>query len=178
MAPGSGRRREELKLGHFAAGRWDVAGNTNPEVLVGGEGLRRGAHDVLGTLLHEAAHGLAHVRSIKDTSRGGRYHNRRYQQLAAEVGLEARQDCSLGWSATAVMPPTSVYYRDVLEDPGTALVLWRRAELRGGNGASSRNLLPCRCECGRRIRVSARTLEEAPITCGRCGQSFAPVVDA
>jgi hypothetical protein len=28
-----------------------------PEVLVGGEGLRRGAVDVLGTLLHEAARG-------------------------------------------------------------------------------------------------------------------------
>lgn len=69
VAPGSGRRREELKLGHSAAGRWDVAGSTNPEVLVGGEGLRRGPHDVLGTLLHEAAHGLAHVRSVKDTSR-------------------------------------------------------------------------------------------------------------
>lgn len=55
VAPGSGRRRAELKLGHFAAGRWDVAGNTNPEVLVGGEGLQRGAQDVLGTLLHEAA---------------------------------------------------------------------------------------------------------------------------
>ncbi len=75
-------------------------------------------------------------------------------------------------------PATSVYYQDVLEDPGTALVLWRRAELRGRNDASSRNLLPCRCACGRRIRVSARTLEEAPITCGRCGRSFAPVVDA
>jgi hypothetical protein len=29
---------------------------------------------VLGTLLHEAAHGLAQARSIQDTSRQGRYH--------------------------------------------------------------------------------------------------------
>jgi hypothetical protein len=28
---------------------------------------------VLGTLLHEAAHGLADTREIKDTSRQGRY---------------------------------------------------------------------------------------------------------
>jgi hypothetical protein len=32
-----------------------------PEVLVSGEGLQRGPVDVLGTLLHEAAHGLAHA---------------------------------------------------------------------------------------------------------------------
>ena len=175
VAAGSGRRRNELKLGHFAAGRWDVAGKANPEVLVGGEGLRRGAHDVLGTLLHEAAHGLAHVRSIKDTSRGGRYHNRRYQQLADELGLEVRQDGPLGWSATGVTPATSASYGDVLEDLAAALVLWRRAEAADGNGARSRNPLPCRCRCGRRIRVSARTLEEAPITCGRCRQAFTPI---
>ncbi len=35
----------------------------------------RGAADVLGTLLHETAHALAHVRDIKDTSRQGRWHN-------------------------------------------------------------------------------------------------------
>ena len=40
-----------------------------PEVFVGDEGLARGPADVLGTLLHEAAHALADVRGIKDTSR-------------------------------------------------------------------------------------------------------------
>ena len=48
-----------------------------PEVFVGGEGLVLGAVDVLGTLLHEATHALAHVRGIQDTQRQGRYHNRR-----------------------------------------------------------------------------------------------------
>ena len=43
-------------------------------MLVSGEGLQRGPTDVLGTLLHEAAHGLAQARSIQDTSRQGRYH--------------------------------------------------------------------------------------------------------
>jgi len=43
--------------------------------------------DVLGTLLHEAAHGMAATRQIKDTSRQGRYHNRRFAELAAELGI-------------------------------------------------------------------------------------------
>ena len=54
---------------------------------MGGEGLRRGARAVLGTLLHEAAHGVATTRGIKDTSRQGRYHNRRFAELAAELGI-------------------------------------------------------------------------------------------
>ena len=33
--------------------------------------------DVLDTLLHEAAHALAAARGIKDTSRQGRYHNKK-----------------------------------------------------------------------------------------------------
>jgi hypothetical protein len=57
-------------------------------VLVSGEGLQRGPVDVLGTLLHEAAHGLAYARKVSDTSRQGRYHNRRYATLAGELGLE------------------------------------------------------------------------------------------
>lgn len=77
-----------LKLGHFAAMRWhvpqpaatDEAGQNGTaaeaqrwaEVFVGGEGLARGPADVLATLLHEAAHALAHARNIKDTSRQGR----------------------------------------------------------------------------------------------------------
>jgi hypothetical protein len=65
VASGSDPRSRALTLGHFAAGRWRLANDTQrPEVLVSGEGLRRGPVDVLGTLLHEAAHGLAHARRI------------------------------------------------------------------------------------------------------------------
>jgi hypothetical protein len=36
------------------------------------------------TILHEAVHALAHVRGVKDTSRGGKYHNKReFVALAA-----------------------------------------------------------------------------------------------
>jgi len=70
----SGGDAKRLRLGHFAADRWQVAGAGRHEVLVGGEGLQRGPVDVLATLLHEAAHGLARARGVKDTSRQGRYH--------------------------------------------------------------------------------------------------------
>lgn len=90
LASGSvGMPKGVLRLGHFAAMRWHhTRGEARlPEVFVGGEGLARGAVDVLGTLLHEAAHALAHVRGIQDCSRQGRYHNRRFQALSTELGL-------------------------------------------------------------------------------------------
>lgn len=173
VAAGSGGRRAgELKLGHFAAGRWEVVGHAQAEVLVGGEGLRRGADDVLGTLLHEAAHGLATARGVQDCSRGGRYHNRRYAALAAELGLDVAQDGPRGWSSTTVREATAGIYAGVVEELTAALVLWRRAEGDAGAGGQSRNPKACRCGCGRRIRAAESTLAEAPIVCGRCDTEF------
>ena len=85
-------------------------------MLVSGEGLQRGPIDVLGTLLHEAAHGLAHARKISDTSRQGRYHNRRYATLAQELGLEVSHVQPIGWSATSVPDPTAGRYAEVLAE--------------------------------------------------------------
>jgi hypothetical protein len=143
-------------------------------VLVGGEGLHRGPAEVLGTLLHEAAHGLAQARSIQDTSRQGRYHNRRYAHLARELGLDVSSVKPIGWSATTVPEQTAAAYTSQLEELQAALVLWRRQEHRIGTGAPSRNLLACTCACGRRLRVAKATLAEAPIVCGACQQPFEP----
>jgi hypothetical protein len=170
----SGTDGKRLNLGHFAPHRWQVHGSDRHEVLVGGEGLQRGPTDVLGTLLHEAAHGLAQARSVQDTSRQGRYHNRRYATLARELGLEVASVQPIGWSATTVPEPTAAAYAGPLEDLAAALVLWRRHEHRSGPGGRSRNLLAASCGCGRRIRVAKTTLVEAPILCGACEQRFQP----
>ena len=170
----SGAESKRLNLGHFAPHRWQVQGADRHEVLVGGEGLQRGPLEVLGTLLHEAAHGLAQARGIQDTSRQGRYHNRRYATLARELGLEVASVQPIGWSATTVPEQTAAAYASQLEDLAAALVLWRRQEHRSGSGPRSRNLLAASCDCGRRIRVAKTTLAEAPILCGACAQPFAP----
>jgi hypothetical protein len=170
----SGSEGKRLNLGHFAPHRWQVQGADRHEVLVGGEGLHRGPLEVLGTLLHEAAHGLAQARSIQDTSRQGRYHNRRYATLARELGLEVAGVKPIGWSATTVPETTASAYAGQLEELQAALVLWRRQEHRIGTGTRSRNLLAAGCGCGRRIRVAKATLAEAPILCGACEQPFEP----
>ncbi|HEY8558077.1 MAG TPA: hypothetical protein VIM97_12175, partial [Actinomycetes bacterium] len=112
---------KRLNLGHFAPHRWQVNGADRHEVLVGGEGLQRGPVDVLGTLLHEAAHGLAQARDIQDTSRQGRYHNRRYATLARELGLEVASVQPIGWSATTVPDATAAAYAGQLQELQAAL---------------------------------------------------------
>lgn len=106
-------------LGHWYPGRWtptDAHGVRLPEVFVGGEGLARGAGPVLGTLLHEAAHGVAHVRKVRDTSRSGRYHNKVYKAIAEELGLHVAQVGAIGWSDTTPTYATAADYADELRE--------------------------------------------------------------
>jgi hypothetical protein len=166
-----------LRLGHFAAMRWadgTANGQRLAEVFVGGEGLVRGPADVLGTLLHEAAHAVAHVRGIKDTSRQGRWHNARFKALAEELGIEVTKDPRIGWSPTALPERTREEYAETIAMLGEALRLFRSVEVTGGNTGKASNPPACVCDCGRRIRVAASVLAAGPITCGVCGTDFEP----
>jgi hypothetical protein len=174
LGAGSEARRGLFKWGHFAAARWHVAGANRPEVLVSGEGLRRGPREVLATLLHEAAHGVANTRRVQDTSRQGRWHNRRFATLAGELGLQVTQDQKTGWSQTHLTDQLAGRYSDQLTALAAALQLWRHAEFQLGTPTTSRNLLACSCACGRKLRVAKSTLEQAPILCGACEEPFEP----
>jgi hypothetical protein len=172
---GSGRPNA-LTLGHHAAERWRHTGQLRdlPEILIGGEGLERGAADVLGTLLHEAAHALAEARGIKDTSREGRYHNRRYKALAEELGLHVEQDARRGWTTTSLPEGTACAYAHTIAALQQAITLYRHREPARRRRRSSRNPIPCLCACGRRIAVARSVLRGGSIICGVCSQPFRP----
>lgn len=186
-APGSIGAAGGLRLRHFAAMRWadpDQAAREDgaydevavrlPEVFVGGEGLARGPAAVLGTLLHEAAHALAHVRGVKDTSRQGRWHNARFKALAEELGIEVAKDPRIGWSPTTTPAATRDGYAEVIAELGRVLRLHRSVEITDSGRTKKPSQPPCVCECGRRIRVSPTVLAAGPITCGVCGADFTP----
>ncbi|MGV9615171.1 hypothetical protein [Nocardia xishanensis] len=167
-----------------------------PELFVGGEGFALGPRDVLGTLLHEAAHGIAATRGVKDTSRNGAYHNGRYRDIAVEVGLTVDRDKGSGWATTVVDDDTAQSYQREIDKLGTLLVAHRRSEhdfladepaVADGEDAESAPTDPdrkpakphngysltCGCEPVRRVRASQRTVDAGPILCGVCEQPFA-----
>jgi len=160
-----------MRLGHYAGSRWRQNGEEAlAEVFVGGEGVARGAQDVLATLLHEAAHGLAERRGIKDTSRQGRYHNRRFRALAEELGLEVSHDPALGWSPTVLAAHTAAGYAAEIAALEIALVAYRVAEPH--RPMRPTGSVACVCGCGRRIRIAPSVLALGPVLCGVCGETF------
>jgi curved DNA-binding protein CbpA len=169
----SGTEGKQARLGHHAPGRWNVAGQQYAEVMISGEGLRRTPNEVLGTLLHEAAHALACERGIKDTSRQGRYHNKAFKTCAEQLGLTVEHDDRFGWSAATITSATEFAYARQLRDLADAMTLWRHGETTTGpTTRRNSNLIAAACPCGRSIRVAASTLAEAPITCQACDQDF------
>ena len=188
-----------VRLGHFAAARWateaEAIETPMHELFIGGEGLTRGAVCLLGTLLHEAAHALAHARGIKDTSRQGRYHNGKFKTTAEEMGITVTKVGAIGWSETTVPDETTDEYAAEIALLGLAIRAYRRAEGGGMVGVAGgeddgddqgeqdddekeakkrRNGVSaiCGCEKPRRIRVAWTVWETGPITCGVCGHDF------
>jgi hypothetical protein len=197
-----GAPRGTLRLGHYAAARWHPAaragGASAPsaavaELFVGGEGLAREPVDVLGTLLHEAAHGLAATREIKDTSRAGAYHNRRYKQLAEELGLTIERHPTIGWTITTVPPATAAAYAREVGQLRDAIAHVRESEhaaRRGGRAGTPSGDEPdqgagedvsagrsaptylCACRPPRRLRMAPTVYALAEVICSGCEQPF------
>jgi hypothetical protein len=96
------------------------------EVFITDDALTRPAVEVLGILLHEAAHVVADGRGIKDTSRQGRYHNARFKAVAEEIGLEGQdRDPLFGWSLAKVTAAAAGLYGETIAELEQALTMNR-----------------------------------------------------
>ena len=168
---------QSMKWGHFASLRWQSGDTQLPEVLVSGEGLSRTPAEVFTTLLHEAAHGLAEARGIQDTSRQGRWHNKKFATLAAELGLQAAKDDKLGYSPCTLTDTASADYATTITALGAALRAYRHPEPtgEGKQRTNNNNGVSCECECPRKIRLSLTAFDEGrPIVCADCNAAFLP----
>lgn len=195
---GSGVERGRLvKLGHWWGGRWLADGQARGEVLLAGEALHLPPEQVFEVLLHEAAHGLNAARRIPDTSRGGRYHNRRFAATAAEVLLEAEAMPPYGFAATKLTVAAKERYAPTIERLGDAMRIARqidrgvklgagtegefgagRDEVGSGGGERGRkDAVTAVCGCGRRLRMAPSVWEQGAVACGRCGTAFEDVVE-
>ncbi|MGW2426037.1 hypothetical protein ACWC0C_43675 [Streptomyces sp. NPDC001709] len=199
---GRGRRKNSLTWGHHTADRWldAAAAGRKAELFVSGEAIAQGGEMVVETMLHEAAHALAAVRGVRDTSCAGRWHNRKYAALAQELGLEPPKKAAkvIGFSEALITAATVGRYAAQIRKLDAATLAHIEAPKdddegepggqdqkqtqsednpgpRGGRGrAGKRTAVECGCETPRRMQVTPAFLEEAPVLCGKCRQEFQP----
>ena len=70
------------------------------EINLGAETLDRPVEFTVSTLLHEMVHHYCAVNGIKDTSRGGTYHNKRFKAECEKRDLIIDYDPRIGFSPT------------------------------------------------------------------------------
>lgn len=75
-------------------------GETRRELNIGAGTLDRPIENVVATLLHEMVHLYNLQNVVKDTSRGGNYHNKKFKETAEKVDLNISYDSRIGWSIT------------------------------------------------------------------------------
>lgn len=190
MTTGGTKRRA---LGWFAEGAWRYHDRQVHEVFLNADRRNAGrsvspAEDVLVTLLHEGCHLCAHAQGIKDTSRDGRYHNRRFAEIALSIGLAIERDEAIGHRTPSLSEWGRADYADLLLKLEEGLVLAReRGPARPGGqqaavsspagpqSSSKYVFASCQCQNGHRtvtIRVARGSWRPDVICCSVCEAPF------
>lgn len=87
--------------GHFTPwDSWSDDGNPIKEINMGAESLKRPVVEIIGTLLHEMVHYYCCINNIKDTSRNGSYHNKRFKEECEKRDLIISRAPGIGFSVT------------------------------------------------------------------------------
>ncbi|MFB7500158.1 hypothetical protein ACFC09_36665 [Streptomyces sp. NPDC056161] len=173
-----GTRHGKRLWAHFWAKQWSLTGGeTVPEVWIAAEGLARGAADVMGSLLHEAAHGRCSTRGEEDCN-AAQYHNKFFRDSAQVLGLSVERSERKGYSITSITDIARQRYREPIAALEAAIRAERTIPASGvtasGKTRRDTNYRPASCQCRpvRTLRAAAGTWEGPPVICGGCNKPF------
>lgn len=89
--------------GHITTNKvWNSNGISSYELNIGAETISRPIENVVATMIHECSHLYALMHNIKDTSNRGVYHNRKFKEIAEQIGhLQIDKHDKYGWTITS-----------------------------------------------------------------------------
>lgn len=88
--------------GHCSVAKvWQRPDGNTYELNIAAEVLNYPIEETLDTMIHEMVHLYCRENNIKETSRGGKYHNGKFKEEAEKRGLECYQCGQYGWNTRA-----------------------------------------------------------------------------
>lgn len=147
------------------------------EITICAEYLNRHIHEIIGTMIHEMVHLHNLQVGIKDVSRGGSYHNKKFKQVAEEKGLIIEFSKKIGWSLTTLQESTKALIDELSPSEelfkvarNGGLVLSPTDDEDEGEGekpkSSSRKYICPSCES------IVRATKDVNIICADCNEKF------
>lgn len=149
------------------AKNWKQNGVDRHEINISADYIgERTVVQTITTLMHEMAHLYNLQNGIKDTTRSGLYHNKKFKDTAEAHGLQVEQASDIGWSITTATPDTKKWITEnvPIKQFGVYKQVAEKDPKGGGSKQSSRKYV-CQ-KCG----LIARLTKEAAIMCVDCKQ--------
>lgn len=158
--------------GHFTPWKsWeDADGAKYCEINLGAETLNRPVIETIATLVHEMVHQHCYERDLKDTSRGGTYHNKTFKIEAEKRGLAIGYDKRIGWSITKPGDRLLVMQRQGAFR-ACELELHRLGASRTAGGIAKKKSSTRKYACPV-CGMSVRATKEVNIVCGNCNEQM------
>lgn len=169
--------------GHSSTAKiWKRKNEDTYAINIAAEVLNFPIEETLDTMLHEMVHLYCRERGIKEVSRNGTYHNKRFKEIAESHGLTCIPCGKYGWNTTPgdnlVEYALNRGWNEILIGRNTGLPSIRtgtaggvkQGDTAGGKRTSSTRKLICPI-CGQSVRAT----KKVNILCGDCMQ---PMIEA
>jgi hypothetical protein len=134
------------------------------EINICAEYLNRSFQEICETLQHEMVHLLNLQNEVKDTSRRGTYHNKKFKQTAEEHEMITEQDAKYGWCITKLTPVALDFINSL---NGETINLFRTKDTKVKTSVSRVKKYICP-NCGTKVKAT----KEVNIICADCSTDF------
>lgn len=168
--------------GHSSTAKvWKRPEDNAYEINIAAEVLSYPIEETIDTMLHEMVHLYCREHGIKEVSRGGMYHNKKFKEIAEDHGLTCVQTGKYGWNTTPgdnlLEYALSKGWSEIKINRGTlppfphigatGTASAGAATIPGEKRPSSTRKLICPC-CGQSVRAT----KKVNILCGDCMQTM------
>lgn len=161
--------RSKNAMGWFTVGKlWkdkETDDDSLHEINISAEYLHRTGNEILVTLLHEMVHLYCKLNDIQDTSRNGRWHNKKFKSECEARLLTVEKYDGIGWSHTIPTTELIELIEKNLDDSDQFTIY--RAKSGAGAAKKKQRIFKYECPmCGGKVRGS----KELELYC--CGEEM------
>lgn len=160
--------RKEGVLGSFYTEKdWIQNGKPRHEITIAANYIgSRTVEQTIITLMHEMVHLYNFQNEIKDTSRGGVYHNKKFKETAENHGLHIEFNDQIGWSTTTATQATQEWIKNNIRIKSFGIYK-QVDEKETAKPKAKQSMVKKVCPCCGNI---ARVTSEFKLICGECNE--------